>query len=530
MRLYRCTNYGECPRADRRENIELPAGMVALCPEPTCRRPLVDLQIKSDPSNGASGAQGEGANRPRGVKTLVLVLLLAAAVIAGTMLILRKPAPEASPVAQVAQPVASSDSATPPEVLLRMVGSNTIGSQLGPDLAVAFLKKAGANLTPATKSTSPDETVVSAAFGAKDRKAIQLSAHGSATAFEALAKGLAEIGMSSRPVKQSEIDQLQDCGDMTHVTNEQVIGIDGIAVIVSRENPIESLTMEQLAAIFSGRITDWKELSKRAGRINLYARNSEKSGTFEIFQSKVLGGEKISMIAAREEDSAKLSDAVAQDPDAIGFVGFPFVRQAKPIAVAEAHGTPLLPTRFTIATEDYPLARRLYLYSCTLKTDVTRQFLDFVDGPEGQAIVEKDGFVSLTIYPQKVVVPSSAPARYRSMTAGTRRLSVNFRFRSGSKEFDNKAQRDVDRVIQFLADPKNGAGTVLLLGFADSTGPAEISRKLSEERAAAVADALRVRGITPEVVAGFGPEIPIASEASDEGRARNRRVEVWFRN
>lgn len=317
---------------------------------------------------------------------------------------------------------------------------------------------------------------------------------------------------------------------MTRSTNEQVIGIDGIAVIVSRDNPIESLTMEQLAAIFSGRITDWKEVSKRAGRINLYARNSEKSGTFEIFQSKVLGGAKISVIAAREEDSVKLSDAVAQDPDAIGFVGFPFVRQAKPLSIAEAHGTALLPTRFTLATEDYPLARRLYLYTCTTKNAITRQFLDFVDGPEGQAIVEKDGFVSLNIDAQKVIAPSTAPARYRSLTAGTRRLSVNFRFRSGSKELDNKAERDVDRVIQFLADPQNTAGTVMLLGFADSTGPAAVSRKLSEERAATVAEALRMRGVKPEVVAGFGPEIPIASEASDEGRARNRRVEVWVRN
>lgn len=530
MRIYRCTNYGACPVADRRENIELPADALPVCPEPSCQRALVDLQVPAAafPSK-RTGSPGLGGMTLWG-KILVALLLLAAAGTAAWLLAGGRRTGEPSSALPAPAPAARGQASAPAEVLLKLVGSNTIGSQLGPDLAAAFLKKLGATAAPSSHADAADETTVSALLGSGGLKAIRILAHGSSTAFDALAKGTADIGMSSRPVKAEEIDRLQDCGDLTHATNEQVIGIDGIAVIVSRENPVESLSMQQLAAIFSGTITDWKEVSPRSGHINLYARNSEQSGTFEIFQSKVMGQARISMIAAREEDSVKLSDMVAQDPDGIGFVAFPFVRQAKPVAIAETHGTPLLPTRFTIATEDYPLARRLYLYSCTLKTAVTRQFLDFVDGPEGQSVVEKDGFISLSIDAQKAVVPPSAPSRYRSLTAAARRLSVNFRFQSGSKLLDNKAERDLDRLVQFLAEQKNAAGPVMLLGFSDSTGPAAISQKLSEERAATVAEALRVRGVHPEVVTGFGSEIPIANEASEEGQARNRRVEVWVRN
>jgi phosphate transport system substrate-binding protein len=88
---------------------------------------------------------------------------------------------------------------------------------------------------------------------------------------------------------------------------------------------------------------------------HVYARNS-KSGTYDTFQNLVLGSRSLVATAARIEDSRELSDRVAADADGIGFVGLPYFRNTKAVAVSDASTKPLLPTRLTVSTEDYVLS------------------------------------------------------------------------------------------------------------------------------------------------------------------------------
>ena len=151
--------------------------------------------------------------------------------------------------------------------------------------------------------------------------------------------------------------------------------------------------------------------------------------------------------AAKYEDSERLSDAVANDPNGIGFTGLPFVHNAKALAVSDSGSRPLLPNRFTVSTEDYPISRRLFLYiPANPQNKWTRRFVEFALSKAGQNVLGTVGFVSQTIEIAKPDLPGGAPRPYAKQTADAWRLSLDFRFRTGSSQLDNKVLRDLGPV------------------------------------------------------------------------------------
>ena len=448
-----------------------------------------------------------------------------------------QPAPAAAsvqpaPAAASAQPGPAAASVQPGpgsaavQVILRLAGSHTVGAQLAPALAQGYLASIGATDVQVSIPGSADASVQGTKDGA--RQAIAVSARGSATAFEALLAGTADIGLSSRRVKPEEAQRLAALGSMSSPANEHVVALDGIAVIVSKANPIAQLSREQLAAVFAGRVSDWSQLKGQAGPIHAYSPD-DKSGTADLFQTLVLGRTPIAAAVKRLPNNQAVADAVVGDPAGIGLVGLPFVRGAKALAVAEGDAAPMIPNAFTLANEDYFLARRLYLYTDQAsKNQHVSRFVEFALGPEGQAIVKKAGFVELTVKAEPRPPPDGAPVGYVRLTTGSRRLSTDFRFVAGSSRLDNRAMRDLDRVVEFLRDNELNGASVRLLGFADSHGGAAVNLALSRERAVRVARAFAQRGITGATIAGFGAAIPVADNSSEIGRERNRRVEIWI--
>ena len=120
-----------------------------------------------------------------------------------------------------------------------------------------------------------------------------------------------------------------------------MIAIDGLAIILHPQNPLNQLDTEQLAQIFSGEISTWEELGGVGGAIHLYARD-DQSGTYDTFKELVLSrrGKTLVSAAKRFESSEQLSDAVSQDPQGIGFIGLPYVRQAKAVAIVDGESQP----------------------------------------------------------------------------------------------------------------------------------------------------------------------------------------------
>jgi phosphate transport system substrate-binding protein len=420
-------------------------------------------------------------------------------------------------------------------VILRMSGSNTIGAELAPALAQAYLRQRGATDITTIPQGSDVVQVQGKLPGESSPKAIEIAAHGSATAFTDLQADKCDIGNASRRIQPQEASSLSALGDMTAPASEHVLGLDGIAIIVNTSNRVRTLSVDEIRKIFSGEITDWSQVRRpESGPINVYARD-EKSGTWDTFKTLVLGNSPLSRSAQRLEDSRKLSDQVAQDPNAIGFVGLAFVHNARAVSVSEPGSQPIFPTTLTVGTEDYPLSRRLYMYTAANPSNMeVRQFVNFVLSRPGQEIVAQNGFVgqsAVPVAPDRASLQTAADTddRYSRATRNAARLPLDFRFRSGSSALDNKALDDLDRVSAFISSPQYAGESILLLGFADSSGGRVVNDQLSKERANIVAGEFRSRGIKVTEVDGFGPDRPVASNDTVAGREKNRRVEVWLR-
>lgn len=410
---------------------------------------------------------------------------------------------------------------------LRLHGSNTVGQRLVPALVRAWAEARGHAVGP-TQTAIAEEAMLPITAGGRRIEA-HVHSHGTGTGFADLLAGRADFWMASRPINAGELARAAPLGAITAPTQEHVIALDGLAIIVHPSNPVASLTVAQVRDAFAGRIRDWAELGGPPGPINLYARD-DKSGTFDSFQSMVLRGAAISGSARRYESTDQLSADVVADRQGLGFVGLAGVGRAKALAVSDAGTRPLAPSRLTVGTEDYVLARRLFLYNGPELSETARDFIDFVLGPEGQRIVERIGYVSQDVVALAVPPREDAPEDYRLLVDGAQRLSLNFRFDAGTAVLDNKALRDVARLEAFLRQPQNRGVDLILVGFADSS---EINPyhalALSTDRADFVATQLIPRGVTPRRVRGVGGVAPVAAEDTEFGRAKNRRVEVWVR-
>jgi phosphate transport system substrate-binding protein len=424
--------------------------------------------------------------------------------------------------------VQSPAPAVAPTALVRLHGSNTIGAELAPALAEAFLQRRTGAKTVVRRRTAPDEMVVEARDGDKVLDFVEIQAHGSATAFEELGAGRCDVGMSSRRIHPDEKAKLAPLGNMASAASEHVIALDGIAVVVNPTNPVTTLTKAQIADVFAGKVRTWSSVAGAAQPITILSRD-DKSGTFDTFKLMVLGSQALAPESRRFESSDALSDAVAEDANAIGFIGLPYVRSAKAILVQDGRSVPLLPSPMTVATEDYPLARRLYLYIALGASPVARELVDFAQSEEGQRAVRAAGFVDLEPRcDQNAARCPSCSREYRETVRAGCRLSLDFRFDPGSTQLDTRALSDLQRIVTMMGRPDNAGKKIVLIGFSDANVSATDNVALSTQNAAIVATQLRARGLYVDVVKGLGSDMPVADDSTDEGREKNRRVEVWL--
>ncbi len=412
---------------------------------------------------------------------------------------------------------------------LEIHGSNTIGATLAPMLVEGFL--AGQAGQPVTRrgTGEANEQILT---GQRANTAVQalVAAHGSSTGSRALDAGAADIWASSRPAKPSEVDRMAGRADLRDLTSEHVIAIDGLAVLVNPGNPVNQLSIETLARIFAGEIRNWSDVGGKDQAIRLYARD-DRSGTWDTFQSLVLGKTyTLDPAAQRYESNDQLSDDVSRDPAGIGFAGLASVRNSKVLAISDGQAPALKPNQLTVASEDYPLARRLYMYTAGNQTPVlAREFIEFVLGADGQAIVSESGFVSQNPMAVKPELDGQTPDTFRRLTANYQRLTVNFRFSEGRTKLDNKAQRDLRRVAAYLAQTNQSTDDVLLIGFADQQSNELRAQMISELRALSVRKALSDLGVGDIAYTGYGHYMPVGTAGGDTGQQRNGRVEVWVR-
>jgi phosphate transport system substrate-binding protein len=171
---------------------------------------------------------------------------------------------------------------------------------------------------------------------------------------------------------------------------EHIIARDGIAIVVHPDNPISGLTLDQLKAIYSGDISRWNDLGIQKGQIVVVSRDVT-SGTFEVFNEKVLKGARLREDALMQASNLEVATTVAKTPGAIGYVGLGYLSDE--VKALKIDG--IEPTEETVRSGRYPLARPLYMYTNGEPKGLAARFIQFVLSPDGQKIAKDQGFVPL---------------------------------------------------------------------------------------------------------------------------------------
>lgn len=450
----------------------------------------------------------------------------------------------------ISAPAAGTGQTATVEGRISIAGSNTVGNQLMPAFVTAYGEAAGAKVTKIVGENPLDLDFRFTAADGREMGAVGLHRHGSSTAFTELEKGMTDIGMSSRPIKPEEVKKLQAAGFANAAApgSEHVIGLDGLMVLVSQSNNTVSLPIDTIAKIFSGQIRDWSEVGQPAGKINVYSPSAQ-NGTFDTFESLVLKPRKLELTpdAKRTENHAEQSDWVAQDPLGIGFTGIAYQRNAKALNIETSCGLVSPPSIFSIKTEEYPLSRRLFLYTKgEPKSALARGILEFALSPKAQPIIKAADFIDQV--PETIAYDAQAARFAQALNAtaedfderlmaalmtdvkARERLSTTFRFQTGSFTLDNKALGDIARLRDVLAGGRFKGKSLILAGFADNVGNFRSNLNLADARARAVQNALGELGASaPQLsVKSYGELAPVSCNDTETDRQFNRRVEVWL--
>ena len=232
-------------------------------------------------------------------------------------------------------------------------------------------------------SVQPLAELMATAFTAKYPKVtVNISGGGSSAGVKAIAAGTVDIGAASRDIKITEPDVIPVC-----------IARDGVAIVVNEANSLTGVTIEQVAKIYAGEITNWKDVGGNDATITVVSRE-EGSGTREVFEEYVTGAfkKKIKADALFFDSNGAIRSKVASDKNAVGYVSFGYVAGLKTLMVNN-----VAPTIENAQSGKYPIVRRLYFLTKPVPSGIVKGFIDFCRGPEGQKIALDEGYIPLVL-------------------------------------------------------------------------------------------------------------------------------------
>lgn len=242
-------------------------------------------------------------------------------------------------------------------------GSDTLGAKLVPMLAEEY------------KAKNPGVS-------------FEIAAEGSSTGIAAIIDSTAQIGMSSRRAKTTEISAASAKGVNMKPT---IVAYDGMAAIINENSPVKSLSKRQIEQIFAGDITDWSAVGGTPGKISVYTRNTS-SGSYSDWKELAMNRRDYASSSQKMAGNEQIASEVAKNPNGIGYVGLAYT-SAPGIKIVSIDGT--LPSKETVLNKSYPYARPTFYYTNGEPTGEAAKFVEFTLGDEGQKIVEKVGFVSI---------------------------------------------------------------------------------------------------------------------------------------
>lgn len=211
---------------------------------------------------------------------------------------------------------------------------------------------------------------------------ITIAAGGTGVGVQKVGEGMVGIGNTGRALSQAEIEKFG--------LKSFPFAIDGVAVAVNPENPVSELTSSQVQDIFSGKIKNWKEVNGKDAAVNLYTRD-EASGTREVFWDILLKKGQVDQSANVVASNGAMKLAIAKDSNGIGYVGIGHVD--KTVKGIKLDGK--IPSQENAADGSYKVTRKLYMNTKGEPQGLIKAFIEYVQGPDGVAFIEKSGYIPL---------------------------------------------------------------------------------------------------------------------------------------
>lgn len=222
---------------------------------------------------------------------------------------------------------------------------------------------------------------------------LNVTGGGSGVGITSLLEGSVDIAMSSRDLKMAEKLKFEEKGIEIKVLP---VANDALSVIVHPQNSVKQLTREQMEDIFTGKITNWKEVGGDDLKIVVYTRESS-SGTYEFMKDHVMSKKEFVKSAISSSATAAIVFATSQTKGAIGYVGIAYVEPiVKAIAVSYDGGQKFISPTFNNAfNKTYPITRPLYIMYAVSKEKTVKPFVDFLFTVYGQKLVTHKGYIPL---------------------------------------------------------------------------------------------------------------------------------------
>lgn len=432
-------------------------------------------------------------------------------------------------------------------------GAGVLAETLLPALIEGFSENAGYRVTQTETDTG--ETVFRLDDGGLGTEVAQITLRSSTTAdgFVDLISDQADMTLALREATDVERTIAIDAGlgDLQGPRQFRVLAREALVPVVNTENPVRRLSMDDLAAVYSGETDTWSSLGGGNVPITLHLTDPH-TGLGAAFVERVVlaSGKTLASELVIHPDADALVDALTADPFGIGITTLSHADGTRALTFAGDCGLDVAATRETVRAGDYPLTQPLYLFLPGRRLPkVAREMLVYLRSPAAQAVVARAGFIDQAIsefpretqgdrLPKAIRAVSSEVTladlqRLMPLFIDRKRLSLTFRFHDGSTMLDGPSYANVAILAAALERGAFDGRRLSFAGFSDGSGAAAANLNLSRRRAETVRAALlartRGRGIGPVRIEtdGFGEALPMACDDTAWGRKVNRRVEVW---